>query len=135
MGNPSNEKAPSVAERAAERLRKWGGEGLLDAGLKAAESGWRIFPCNGKKEPLTPHGFKDATTDETVIRAWAKSYPGALWGRALEKDTVVIDLDTKHGKNGIREFERLEGCNPDQIGAPRVRTGSGGIHIYMDASG
>src|SRR5215470_10634366 len=54
------------------------------------------------------HGFKDATTDETIIRAWAKNWPGALWGRALEANVLVIDLDMKHGKNGICEFGKLQ---------------------------
>ena len=57
------------AQSAAERLFENGGENLLDAGLRAAKHDWKIFPCNGKKEPLTSHGFKDATTDEAIIRA------------------------------------------------------------------
>lgn len=38
--------------------------------------GWAIFPCKGKV-PLTPNGFKDATTDIGQILAWAKQYPDA----------------------------------------------------------
>jgi hypothetical protein len=114
---------------------EFGGSDLLDAGLKAIKRGWKIFPCNGKKQPLTTNGFKDATTDEAIARGWVQKWPGALWGRALLEDTVVIDLDTKHGKNGIREFERLQGCSPDQYNAPRVRTGTGGNHLYTDAAG
>ena len=79
------------AQSAAERLFENGGENLLDAGLRAAKRGWKIFPCNGKKEPLTQHGFKDATTDEAIIRAWAKTWPGSSWGRALEASVLVID--------------------------------------------
>jgi Bifunctional DNA primase/polymerase, N-terminal len=123
------------AQSAAERLFVCGGENLADAGLRAAKRGWKIFPCNGKKEPLTSHGFKDATTDEAIIRVWAKSWPGSSWGRALEASVLVIDLDMKHGKNGIREFERLQGCKPEQFVAPRVATATGGLHIYTDAAG
>jgi AAA domain/Bifunctional DNA primase/polymerase, N-terminal len=53
----------------------------------------------------------------------------------LPEDIVVIDLDMKRGKNGIKEFETLQGCNPNQFDAPRVATATGGIHIYTDASG
>ena len=119
----------------AELLFECGGKNLLDAGLRAAKRGWKIFPCNGKKEPLTSHGFKDATTDEAIIRAWAKNWPGAQWGRALEASVLVIDLDMKHGKNGLREFEKLQSCKPEEFDAPRVATATGGLHIYTDAAG
>ena len=114
---------------------EFGGSDFLDAGLKAIERGWKIFPCNGKKQPLTDHGFKDATTNEVTTRAWAKQYPGALWGYALPENIVVIDLDMKRGKNGIREFEKFQLCKPEEFEAPRVATATGGNHIYADATG
>src|SRR6516225_1412148 len=125
----------SKATCSAELLFECGGKNLLDAGLRAAKRGWKIFPCNSNKEPLTSHGFKDATTDEAIISAWAKNWPGALWGRALEASVLVIDLDMKHGKNGIREFGKLQGCKPEEFGAPCVATARGGLHIYTDAAG
>jgi hypothetical protein len=112
-----------------------GGENFLDAGLRAIARGWAIFPCNGKKIPLTLHGFKDATTDEQQIRTRVERYPGALWGYAVSKDTVVLDLDMKHGKNGKLEFEKLQGCKPEEFDAPRVITGTGGIHLYTNSTG
>ena len=124
------------ASSAAESLfDEFGGSDFLDAGLRAARRGWKIFPCSGKKQPLTAHGFKDATADEQQIRAWAKAFPGGLWAYALPKDIVVIDLDLKHGNNGIKEFEKLQHCKPEEFVAPRVATATGGMHLYTDAGG
>lgn len=123
------------APTAAELIKEFGGVDFLDAGLRAAARGRAIFPCNGKKEPLTAHGFKDATTDEQQIRAWAKRFPGAQWGYALPKEILVLDLDIKQGKNGFRDFEELQNCKPEEFSAPRVATPSGGMHLYTDPNG
>ena len=58
-----------------------------------------------------------------------------MWARALPADVLLIDLDCKHDNDGIGEFERLQGCHPDQFEAPRVITGSGGRHLYTDPFG
>src|SRR5262249_10742005 len=124
----------SKADGAAERIKEFGGENLLDAGLRAADRGWKIFPCKSDKTPLVQWS-QAATTDEAIITAWAKHWPAAQWGRALPQDVVVVDLDTKHGKNGIREFGKLQSCKPEDFDAPRVATATGGLHIYTDAAG
>ncbi len=36
--------------------------GQLDAALRFAGKGWRVFPCGARQKPLTPNGFKAATT-------------------------------------------------------------------------
>jgi hypothetical protein len=112
-----------------------GGKDLLSAGLQAAKYHWRIFPCKANKEPLVNNWPQVATTDPATITAWATRWPGAIWARALPADVVVLDLDRKHGLNGVMEFERLQGCHPDKFVAPRVITGTGGIHVYTDATG
>jgi hypothetical protein len=44
---------------------------ILDAALDAAARGWPVFPlAAGGKQPLTKHGFKDATIDPAQVRAW-----------------------------------------------------------------
>jgi hypothetical protein len=123
------------ASNGADQIKEFGGVDLLDAGLRAAQRGWKIFPCNNRKKPFTDHGFHDATTDEQQIRSWAKQYPGCLWGYAIPKGVILIDLDLKRGKNGFARFEELQGCKPEQFDAPRVATATGGMHLYMDATG
>jgi hypothetical protein len=115
-----------------EPFPELGGENLLDAGLRYAKRGWKIFPVDGKKKPLTPHGFKDATVDEAVITAWAKRWSGANWALAVGDGQLIIDLDNKRNKPGIYQFERLQGCKPEEFTAPRVRTGSAGVHLYTN---
>src|SRR6516165_10373514 len=115
-------------------IEEKGGTDVLDALLRAAKRGWKIFPCNGRKKPLVAWS-QAATTDVATIEAWAKQWPGALWARALPPDVLLIDLDRKHGLNGPKEFERLQGYHPDLYDAPRAATGTGGIHIYTNAAG
>src|SRR5262245_59709536 len=116
----------SKATCSAELLLECGGKNLLDAGLRAARRGWKIFPCKSDKTPLVQWS-QAATTDEATITAWAKRWLGAQWGSALPQDVVVVDLDMKHRKNGIREFEKLQGCKPEEFDAPRVTTATGGL--------
>jgi AAA domain/Bifunctional DNA primase/polymerase, N-terminal/Primase C terminal 1 (PriCT-1) len=67
----------------------------VDSALRLARQGVAIFPCGKDKKPLTQHGFKDATTDETQIRRWWMRYPDALVGVPTGSTTrlVVIDVD------------------------------------------
>jgi hypothetical protein len=104
-------------------------ESILDAALKYAKRGLRVFPCRAdNKAPLTQHGFQDATTDAKQIRSWWGRSPYALIGVPTGVKFSVLDLDTKKGKNG---FEHV----PDWESRSRViaRTRSGGGHLYFSA--
>src|SRR5262245_55816855 len=84
----------------------------LQAALDYAERlHWYVFPCSQEKAPLTPHGFYDATRSREQICSWWRQYPTAAIGIRCGQDSnlTVIDLDTKNGKNGVAEFERLIG--------------------------
>lgn len=67
----------------------------VDAALRLARRGIPVFPCGSNKGPLTTHGFRDATTDETKIRNWWGRSPNALVGVPTGSITrlVVIDVD------------------------------------------
>jgi hypothetical protein len=64
--NGGGKQAGTLAAGSVEEL---GGTNLLDSALRYGQQGWKIFPVDGKKEPLTPHSFKDATIDPAQIEA------------------------------------------------------------------
>jgi hypothetical protein len=64
--------------------------------LTLARQGIRVFPCGKDKRPLTPNGFKDATTDPDVIHAWRTRWPDALIGVPTGDRFVVLDVDLQH---------------------------------------
>ena len=107
--NPTEKQAPS----------------MLDEALRYAERGWPIFPCRPDKRPLTPNGFKDASTDAAIIESWWKQWPDALiaapTGEAI--GAWVLDIDD------AAAFHSL--ANDFAIPATRsCRTGRG-MHLYF----
>lgn len=69
----------------------------LDAALRYAARGWRVLPVRaGDKVPLTAHGVKDASTDESTIRRWCERWPSAnvaVACGAASGGLVVLDCD------------------------------------------
>ena len=99
---------------------------LTNAALEVAED-YPVFPCNAKKEPLTTHGFHDATQDLDKIERLFAQPAAALIGVPTGKPSglVVIDVDTKEGKRGDIWYE----ANKGKLDRPRVqKTQSGGWH-------
>src|SRR5688500_12319033 len=97
-------------------------EGLLEAALAYAASGWRVLPLhsvlNGVctclrpdcpspgKHPLTSNGVHDASINSDDIRAWWEKWPNANVGVATGSGSgiIVIDLD---GNSGELTSDRL----------------------------
>jgi hypothetical protein len=84
----------------------------LEVALEYARKGLPVFPCNPlDKKPLTPHGFKDATTDEAQIRVWWGKWPNAMiaapTGPASGAWVLDPDVDPVKQLDGIAILDQL----------------------------
>ena len=121
------------------------GDRMLRAALRYAQAGWPVFPCRPDnprcphvekcrvcKTPLTDHGFRDATTDPAVIRAWWKRWPDANVGIATgAPGPDVLDVDVKPDGNGFAALNKLKRAGILAGAVALVRTRSGGLHVYF----
>lgn len=100
-----------------------------------ALAGFPVFPCGPDKQPLTPHGFKDATADLDAVAAYWQANPRALVGLPTGKTSglFVVDLDTDRDTGeAIGEASLAALGLSDLIGTvPTVATPSGGRHLYF----
>lgn len=125
----------------------------LDWALETAAHGLPVFPChytlpNGDcscskgpeckskgKHPLTEHGYKEASTDPAVIRAWWKKQPKANIAIHPGKEFVYMDLDVKKGNDGYKSLADYLEVDKDSLEfmTYAVVTPSGGMHMYFKA--
>src|SRR5215216_7506 len=106
----------------------------LDNTLAVASRGVPVFPCHPDKRPATPNGFKDATTDPTVLRAMFNR-TGLLIGMPTGSTSGVSVLDVDVQRDGdlsLLVLERMYEPIPETL---KVRTRSGGVHHHFKASG
>jgi hypothetical protein len=107
---------------------------VLSQALAWAERGWPVFPCLGNlKVPLTRHGYRDASTDPAQITEWFARHPHrnlAIATGAPGPD--VLDIDYRGpAENGFPALARLRDAGLLDGASARVRTPSGGLHLYF----
>jgi len=78
-----------------------------------------------------PRGLHNATLDRTQIRRWWHHQPDRNIGirTGAASGLVVLDIDPDHG--GTESLRRLVDEHGRFPAGPRVRTGSGGWHLYF----
>jgi hypothetical protein len=112
-------------------------DAAVDWALAYAKAGMAIFPVGANKKPLTAHGLKDASTDDTAIRSWWRRWRHADIGWAVPSDIVVANLDCGNGGggDGLRDFQTEQGVSADNVETPQASTPSGGRHLIFSANG
>lgn len=104
---------------------------MLEAALTYARHGLPVFPCRpDNKAPKTPHGFKDAATNEATIIAWWRRWPEALIGMPTgwASGVWVLDVDFPAGPASLAHLEAKIGPLPKTL---EQITGSGGRHMFF----
>lgn len=100
------------------------------------EHGVPVFPCAPEgKQPITRHGFHDATTDPGQIQAWWRRFPAANIGMPTGRASgvSVADVDV-HGANGYEAIRRARRAGLVSGWEAMVRSPTGGLHIYYPAA-
>lgn len=122
---------------AARELAPPEGALMVEHALHYARRGWPVFPCTPtKKSPYTDHGFKDATTDEAVIRSWWSRWPAAMIGVPTGPVTGVwaIDPDRPKPDKPADGFTAWINLARERGGVPHTHThetASGGLHVLF----
>jgi hypothetical protein len=112
---------------------------LHEAATDYTTDGWPVFPlAKHSKLPAIPkkkggNGFKDATTDWNRIDRWWSKHPDHNIGLATGHAFDVIDIDPKKG--GAESFTKLLYDKVDFDCHGIAVTASGGLHLYIPATG
>ncbi len=89
------------------------------------EAGYTIFPLQPASKVPSHEGWR--TADYTGFDIAQHLKRGGNLGIRLGPDDVVLDVDPRNG--GEESFQRLSWLMDEA--APRVRTGSDGLHLYL----
>jgi hypothetical protein len=123
-------EVPMIRSKTLDRL--W----LHEAALWYAGLGFPVFPCKPRgKEPLTLHGFKDATTDRVQITNWWTQWPEANIGvpTGAAFGLLVMDVDPRNG--GDHSLNALLAKYGPLPATAEQLTGGGGRHFFFRYAG
>lgn len=83
------------------------------------------------KHPMTPSGYKDGTSERTIIRAWFNEEPQANLGIVTGKTSGIFVLDVDPRNGGDKSLEGLFSRYGPFPATWTVKTGGGGAHYYF----
>lgn len=97
----------------------------LDAALRYAKAGWKVFPClPGSKHPATKKGFHNATTDESKIVEWWTRRPELNLAISIPPGHFVLDIDDGAELMGLELPVTVEARTPNK-----------GRHLWFKTTG
>jgi len=109
-----------------------------DHAVGLARKGFRIFPLipNGKTPANEGNWRKTASSDPArVAEMWTCPVTEAEQdyniGIALDRETLVVDVDTRDGKTGDKSLALLEAVYDDLHETLEIETASGATHLYF----
>jgi hypothetical protein len=103
---------------------------VLQTALALVRHGLAVFPCRPRsKWPATPHGCKDATLDEKLVKAWWTANPRANIAVATGEVSNVFVLDAD-GLDGQAQLGKLEAQHGELPHTLQVITPRDGLHNY-----
>lgn len=105
----------------------------LEWALDTAARGFPVFQLNpNAKTPIHKRSFYKATVDPVEIEEMWDALPNANIGVYPGADFIIVDIDQKSGKDGIKNiFERLQETPAEYLYETfSVKTPSGGYHLY-----
>jgi hypothetical protein len=98
--------------------------------VEYAKRGWPVFPTNGKI-PCIEGGFKNASTDPTVVRGYWREHPRRNIGLATGAIAWVLDVDPRHGGDtALSELEQRYGPLPETVRSHTGGDGNGTHHFF-----
>lgn len=99
----------------------------LKAALGHAARRRSVFPCKpGGKEPLTPNGHLDATTDPRKIHMWWNRHPDANPAMPTGERTGILAVDHDTYKKEAASLQEVEAKLGPVSEGITIETGSGG---------
>ena len=104
----------------------------LETALQYAGRGWRLIPCRSDKISRIRNWQVAASCDPETIITWWTEWPNAWIALLCGCGFVVIDVDTGEAHNNVDGFATLVQLGPLPE-TRRVRTPSGGMHIYFQS--
>lgn len=109
-------------------------DNLKESAIKYAKSGFKVFPLTpqSKSKQVLKSWKEEATQDIDTIEQWWTQNPYYNIGLVTGGGLLVIDIDVKNNKNGFQSLQQHGKELPTTV---KVRTPSGGIHLYYHAEG